>query len=303
LTGASHCSGADPTLRIAIIANPVSGGGRAFRRLNRLLRAWPHSDWDVELHTTRCPGHAGALARELQKQPPDLLAVCGGDGTLSDVASNVPEPSFPVALLPGGTANVLAHEFDIPLDPVRAMEIALRRTVRRVDLGILEGRDHRRFLLMAGVGLDAYVVSKIRPGKRKLGIAAYYAATLRALATYSFPEFRVILPGEVMTASSCIIANAAGYGGGLVLTPDADMSDGMLDLLILQGKPRISHLRVLSAAWLGKPIDDSSSRRRIAALRIEGKRGIWIQADGELTGTLPVDVSLAHAGFPLVVPG
>ena len=290
-------------MRLAIIANPISGGGRAFRRLDRLLQVWPHSDWEVELHTTHCMGHAGALAQELKERPPDLLAVCGGDGTLSDVVSNVPEPSFPVALLPGGTANVLAHEFAIPLDPVRAMEIALRRTVRRVDLGILRGRELRHFLLMAGVGLDAYVVSKIRPRKRKMGMAAYYLATLRALVSYSFPEFHVILQGEVFNASSCIIANAASYGGKLVLTPDADMCDGMLDILIVQGKPRISHFRVLLGAWLGKPRDASCARRRVPALRIEGKRGIWVQADGELIGTLPVDVSLSHTSYPLVVPG
>jgi diacylglycerol kinase family enzyme len=183
-------------LRLAIIANPISGGGRAFKRISRLIQEWPHSDWEVAFHPTRCTEHAGVLARELLDQPPDLLAVCGGDGTLNEVVSSVPEPPFPVALLPAGTANVLARELGLPLDPIQALHVALQRDVRRVDLGILRGRKLHRFLLMAGIGFDAHVVSRVRPKKRRLGLAAYYGATLRALMSYSFPEFRLLTRDE-----------------------------------------------------------------------------------------------------------
>lgn len=290
-------------MRLSIIANPISGGGRAFKRIKRLVKAWPYAGWEVELYPTRCAEHAGVLARELLDRPPDLLAVCGGDGTLSDVASSVPEPPFPVALIPAGTANVLARELGLPLDPIQSLEIALKRVVKHVDLGVLQGRKLQRFLLMAGIGFDAYVVSRIRPKKRRLGLAAYYLATVRALLSYHFPEFRVVAQEEVLAATSCLVANARNYGGGLVFTPSADMRDGILDVLILQGKPRISHFRLLLSAWRGKPrIDSCIQYRRLKSLRIEGPRGVWVQADGELVGTLPLEVTLSQATYPLVVP-
>ncbi len=290
-------------MKLAIIANPVSGGGRAFKRLERYIQSWPHEEWKVELHPTRCAEHAGVLAHDLIEDPPDLLAVCGGDGTLHEVASSVPRPPFPVALLPAGTANVMAREVGIPLNPIAALEIALRRVVRHVDIGLLLGRSSRHFLLMTGVGLDAYVVSKMRPARQRLGLASFYLATLRAVATYSFAEFRVRIQEETEAATSCVIANAKTYGGGLILTPDATMNDGLLDILLVQSGDRSETIRFLLSAWLGKPRHSPYIQwRRAPAVRIEGPRGIWVQADGELVGTLPMDVTLSPQTFPLVVP-
>jgi diacylglycerol kinase family enzyme len=207
-------------------------------------------------------------------------------------------------MIPAGTANVLAHELGLPLNPVQALEVALKKVVRCVDLGIVQGRKRQRFLLMAGIGVDAYIVSKIRPKRRLLGMATFYLESLRAFRSYAFPEFRVLGGDETLSATSCIIANARSYGGGLVFTPDADMSDGLFDVLILQGKPGVEHFRFILSAWLGKPLQVSCvQRRRFPALRIEGIRGVWVQADGELMGALPIDVTLTPASFPLVVPG
>ena len=290
-------------MKLAIIANPISGGGRAFERIKRLQQAWPYPDWEVALHSTRCREHAGELARGLLADPPDLLAVCSGDGTLHEVISAVPAPPFPVAMIPAGTANVLAHELGVPLDPVKALSIALKGSVRRVDLGTVQGRGRHHFLLMTGIGVDAYIVSRIRPKKRVLGMANFYLVSLRAFRSYAYPEFRVVCGGESLSATSCIIANAHSYGGGLVFTPDACMTDGLFDVLILQGKPRVEYFRFILSAWLGKPIQVSCvQRRRLPAVRVEGARGVWFQADGELIGALPIDVTLTPASFPLVVP-
>ena len=290
-------------MKLAIIANPIAGGGRALERIRRLQQAWPYPEWQVALYATKCREHAGELARGLLADPPDLLAVCGGDGTLHEVISSVPAPPFPVAMIPAGTANVLAHELGLPLDPVKALDIALKGAVRRVDLGFVQGRNRHPFLLMSGIGVDAYIVSRIRPKKRLLGMANFYLVSLRAFRSYAFPEFRVVGGGETLSATSCIIANAHSYGGGLVFTPDASMNDGLFDVLVLQGKLGVEHLRFILSAWLGKPRQVSCvQRRRLPALRVEGARGIWVQADGELIGAVPIDVTLTPASFPLVVP-
>ena len=100
--------------------------------------------------------------------------------------------------------------------------LPLKRVVRELIWASCGREPSITFLLMAGVGFDAYVVSKVNLRfKRKMGIAAYYGATLRHVLTYSFPEFELATENETVRATSCLIANAQSYGGGLVLTPGA----------------------------------------------------------------------------------
>jgi len=289
-------------MKITIIANPVAGRGRAYKIIHRLTRHWPYKDWECEFLSTRCPEHAGVLAMEQLANPPDLLAVCGGDGTLHEVVSRVPDPPFPVALLPAGTANVLARDLRLPLDPVRALDFALKGTVRHVDLGRLMARTPRSFLLMVGVGFDAYVASRVRPAiKSRLGMLAYAFSTLHSLATYAFPEFQVSAGEQEFAATSCLIANAKGYGVGLIFTPAADMFDGLLDILVLEGRSRLGYLRFLWNAWRRHPKMYPWIRQlRAPALKVTGPRGLWVHADGELVGTLPIEISIACRAFPLV---
>jgi diacylglycerol kinase (ATP) len=290
-------------MKIAIIANPISGGGRAYHSIQSYVHKWKHTNWDVEILATRCRDHAGLIAQELLQNPPDLVAICGGDGTLNEVASRVARPPFPVALLPGGTANVVARELGLPLDPIRALQVALSRVVRQVDLGELNA-GIRRFLFVAGIGFDAFVVANVRPGlKNKLGMAAYAAAIVSCLRSYSFPEFQVVVDGRSYTATSCLACNAKSYGGGLLFCPGADMSDGLLDVLILEGNRRSALGRFLLRAWLGNAEDqDWIHRVRAREVQIEGGAGVLVQADGELAGSLPLKIGLIDRAFPLVIP-
>ncbi len=292
-------------MRLVIIANPKSGRGHVFDRLLRYVREWRPEGWTVELLCTNKPGHAGEIVRALLGNPPDILAVCGGDGTVKEVVSCTPDPPFPVGLVPAGTANVLAHELGIPFDPVKALNIVLKGAIRRVDCGRLIGASRHGFLLMAGIGFDAYVASRVRTAvKDKLGIAAYYLSTVQALGSYRFPEFRIMTDDDELIGSSCIIANAKGYGGGLVLTPGADMTDGVLDILVIRGRPSTEYIRFLWSAWRRRPRRYPWAQyRRSRRVRVEGPENILVQVDGEVIGGLPLAVDLLPGVFPLVVPG
>jgi diacylglycerol kinase (ATP) len=292
-------------MKLAIIANPVAGRGKAYRRLTALLEHWPDVNWEVELLTTRGPEHARELARALSVTRPDLLAVCGGDGTISEVACGLQAPSFPVAVLPAGTANVLAREFGISHDPRRALEQALRGKPAWIDSVTLYGRPSRRFLLMAGVGFDAKVVARTRPLlKARIGMAAYVISILSEILRYPFHEFRVITESGSYSATSCIISNCRFYGSGMIFSPNANPRDGELDLVLLEGNNRLAYLSFLISAQLRRPRDGPQVKRcRSRAVRIEGPRGIWVQADGELVGTLPVEMEIFPSSFPLVLPG
>ncbi len=291
-------------MQISIIANPRCGRGHAYSRIQRYVRNWPHADWKVEMLATRAPGHAGELARMLISRPPDLLAVCGGDGTVNEVANGISNPPFPVAVLPAGTANVLARDLGIPLDPVEAIGVALRGSVRRVDLGDLQGTVDRRFILMAGAGFDAYVVARTSSAlKNRVGIAAFYQSTLLCLATYRFLEFSLATEDLSIRATTCVVANSRGYGGGLILTPAADMTDGLLDILAVQGRSRLNLALFALTALRGKPGNYPWVRAlRARSIKLDGPPGIMVQVDGEQAGTLPAAIHLAADSFPLVVP-
>jgi diacylglycerol kinase (ATP) len=291
-------------MKLSIIANPVAGGGRACKSIQRYVSRWTHADWQVEILTTCRRDHAGLLARELLRHPPDLLAVCGGDGTINEIASQAPRLPFPMAILPAGTANVLARELGLPLNPLLALQIALKRKIRKVDLGELFTGSSRRFLFVAGIGFDAYVASSVQPAlKARLGMAAYAIAIVRCLRSYSFPEFQVVVGNRSFTATSCLVCNAKSYGGGLLFCPGAEMTDGLLDVLVLEGNRRLGLARFLFRAWCRKPESgDWIHRLRTKTLRIEGPGEVLVQADGELAGSLPADISLAASSFPLVVP-
>jgi diacylglycerol kinase (ATP) len=291
-------------MHLTIIANPVAGGGRPFRKIRRYLQRWNHENWTVDLLPTQHANHAGDLALQLLDHPPDLLAVCGGDGTINEVATCLPNPPFPIAVLPGGTANVLARELGLPLDPVRSLKVALNKKVFRTDLGELEGESSRRFIFVAGIGFDAYAVSMARPSlKAVMGMGAYGVAIIECLKNYSFPEFIVRANGCSFTATSCLVCNAKSYGGGMVFCPDADMADGFLDVLIIEGVHRLGLARFLFSAWCG--IQEKHSwvhRIRTRELSVEGPTSVMLETDGELAGTLPVRIRLSPNQFPLVVP-
>lgn len=291
-------------MKVVIIANPKAGGGRAYSAIRRYIHQWKHKDWEVEILETRRQNHAGEMALELAENPPDLVAICGGDGTVNEVASFIPSPPFPVAVLPAGTANVIARELKLPLNPVRALDISLKRSIRMVDLGELGLDARRRFVFVAGIGFDAYVAANVKPAsKTKFGMGAYALEIFRSLRNYPFNEFLVGVKDRAYTATSCLVANAKSYGGGLVFCPQADMQDGLLDILIIQGRSRIKLARFLLLAWFGRPGRNGWTQRiRAGKVAIDGPAGIPVQADGELAGELPIQVSLLPSTFPLVVP-
>jgi len=291
--------------KLFIIANPAAGNGRPFRKICDYARGGKVSGWKTEILATKGPGHAGDLARELLNCPCDLMAVCGGDGTINEVVSALPASlPFPLAILPGGTANVLCRELGLPLSPAHALDIALKRKIRLVDVGEMKARENRRFTFAAGIGFDAWAVLNARPDfKAKTGIAAYAVAAAESIARYKFPEFTITANGGSYTATSCLVCNARSYGGGLTFCPDADMTDGLLDVMIIEGVRRAGLAGFLLSALIHPGITPSWIRRiRTKELRADGPSTVHIETDGELVGGLPAIFSISERSLPLVAP-
>src|ERR1700746_2655798 len=190
-----------PSLRNALlIHNPNAGnGGRARRRmLDEARRIFLLSGIEADLQETRVPGDATVMAQRATMEGRQLVIACGGDATLNEVvnglAANQNGHRVPLALLPGGTANILAKELDLPWDIPSAAEKLLRGEVKDIALGLatplLQPEKKKYFLSVGGAGPDGMIVYSLDLDlKARLGILAYWWRGGRVLFGYRFPHF------------------------------------------------------------------------------------------------------------------
>ena len=298
--------------------NPVAG--RRNRALVQgVLQQLRSRGVEVALRETGGPGDAAALAREAARESlkgagDDLLVVAGGDGTINEAVNGLvvaggpgAGSALPLAIIPLGTANVLAHEIGLATRREAVAGAIATGPVRRISLGRARaaGAPTRCFILMAGVGFDAHVVEGVDLGlKRRIGKGAYVWESLRQIVGFDFPDYRITLDGRTVTASSAIIANARSYAGPFVAAPEASLaSPGFQVLLFRRGGALAvarSALALFRNALHRLPEVTLLEGRRI---RIEGPAGDPVQGDGDTLTRLPVEIETLPDALDLVVPG
>ena len=229
------------------------------------------------------------------------MVVAGGDGTANEAANGLlAAGGGRLALIPLGTANVLAAELGIDgLDGAAAAVAAGRALGYRP--GLANGRG---FLMMAGAGFDAHVVAGISPRmKRLLGKGAYVLEMLRQLWRFSFPSYRVTVDGAVHEAASVIVARGHFYAGRYVLAPDASLGRPAFHVCLFRRKGRLAVLRYALALGLGR-ISRSPGLEILVGreILIEGPPGDPVQGDGDIIARLPVRITLSPTAIDLLRP-
>ncbi len=285
-----------------VIYNPTAG-----RR--RVASLWQVIDLLVAhglrpmIAETRGRGHAATLARDAARDGAPLVIAAGGDGTIAEVAGGLIGTGTKLGIIPLGTANVLAHELDLPRGaPALAAALAFGRT-RPLWPGILESDAGARiFVQMVGVGLDAQVVHRVDLRlKRALGRQAYVVQTLREITRYGYPAIRVRLDGSETEAGSVVVSKGRFYGGRYTLAPDARDSEPGFSVALFRGSgataafgygaalalDRLSHARGLDIVTAGR-------------IEILGSTDP-AQADGDPAGTTPMLVHDAAGPLRVVV--
>src|SRR6202011_1781872 len=200
-----------PKIRDAVlILNPNAGGGRRMPQLDEARRIFRKAGIETELQSTTAPGEATHLARNAVNQSRQLVIVCGGDGTVNEAVNGLACSQVPLAVLPAGTANVLAKELSIPWNLPRAAERIIRAQYRRIALGLAipekSSGEPRYFLSLAGAGPDGALVAAVRPEvKLQAGIIAYWQEGFRQLTRYDFPRFRVTTGDTTIDATLVIV--------------------------------------------------------------------------------------------------
>jgi diacylglycerol kinase family enzyme len=259
--------------RAAVILNPVKvPDPQDFRRIvDEALTARGFDD-SLWLETTvDDAGHT--MAKRAIEEAVDLVVVAGGDGTVRVVCSELARTAIPVAVLPAGTGNLLARNLGIPLDLGAALEELLDGTDRRIDSVQVAGDqlDTDRFVVMAGLGLDAAIIADAPDElKKHVGWAAYVVSTLKNL-NHPFVRVEIIVddrPPVVRRARTVVIGNVGTLQANIPLMPDAAPDDGMIDAVVLAPR-RLSHWPRLALSLLIRSMREGRHVERFTGRRIQ----------------------------------
>lgn len=305
-----------------IIYNPTSGRRRERRvhALQEAARILRESGIDTELLPTTRAGSATELARDAVQRGCELVVVCGGDGTINEVVNGIAGSHTPLALLPGGTANILAKELRIPWNiPAAARLIARGRQVR-IALGLATWKPgsnggpkkgpaiplQRYFLCVAGAGPDGAIVHGVNTAhKLRIGILAYWLEGLRQFFTYPFPFFRISSPEKELAAGLIVVGRTEHYGGPFRITTEASLFENQFEIIAYEKKSRLLLLLCLPAIWLGclrsMPGIHSWKTAQVSCASADANE-IFSQLDGEASSTLPVEFRIIPDALTLIVP-
>ncbi len=293
-----------PARRLLLIYNPTAGR-RAHDKLERWRGALAQRGAQVTLAETQAPLHAQELARQADPALFDAVAVAGGDGTINEAVNGLMQGALPLALLPLGTANVLAQELNLPSDIDALAQIAAFAPARPVWPGEIMAKgmaEPWRFLLMAGIGFDAEVVANIDlRWKKRLGKSAYVIESLKQLVRHAPRGFTTRI-GEVdKTPAALVVARAHFYGGRFVLAPSARLDEPMLHAVLFPGASRFAALRYMTAMVTGRLRHQADVEWHTAErIVIDGPKTVPVQIDGDIRAYLPVSIGLSAKPLQII---
>jgi YegS/Rv2252/BmrU family lipid kinase len=278
---------------------------------------------EVEVSPTARPGVASELAKEAARKGTDIVLVCGGDGTINEVINGLAGSQVSLGLLPGGTANILARDMGLPLNPVRAATELSRWSPRRIPLGkatwciakaSINGAPAekeqalRYFMTVVGIGFDAHVVYKLSPEmKMSWGVTGYVVEALRQAFHYPFQGFSCRTDGGPdRIATFAAVQRARNYGGWLHLTPDARFFDDRFTLCLFKSHNRARYFLYAGLVLARQhfhlgDVELVETRKLCCAAQVAGE-AIRFELDGELVGTLPATFEIVPDALTLLVP-
>ncbi len=223
--------------KISLIINPIAGGRDNKRFASQLALMLRKYNWKVEQHITSEEGHAHQIATAMRKNRSTLIASVGGDGTFNEIASALTESKAPLALIPCGSGNGLAHMVGISGLPRRILTYLDKGSFSQIDVGTV---NEHNFFCSCGFGFDALVAHSFAKS-RKRGIKSYIESTVQKAINYEGVNAEFTLDGKLFKGEFMLvtIANANQYGNNAFIAPNAKVDDGWLDVTIVRKFPKV----------------------------------------------------------------
>ena len=293
--------------KMQVIINPAAGIGRPIlQALNGQLKG-SGIEWDVSI--THKAGDAERLAKKAIENGADIVGVHGGDGSVMEVASALRGTPTPMAIFPGGTANVMSVELGIPNDDIEAAIDFIAKgtyTTRLIDMGRV---NDRLFLLRIGIGLEADMMKNAdQEVKNRFGMLAYAFSAINEMRSLTPTHFRVRVDGELheVEGISCMIANSGNVAiGGLTLSNKIDISDGLLDAVVFRSADLAAMISVTAAVM--SPNSEATDSPQLEHYQgreiiVEADPPQTISIDGEVIEPVTLTASILPGAVNVIVP-
>ncbi len=285
---------------IIAIFNPAAGRNRR-QRFDEIVNLLRKEGCRVDVRTTERPGHAEQMARALSSADVDLVAAAGGDGTINEVVNGLRGTGVALGIIPLGTANVVADEIGLRKDAATVVRALVYGPLRPIHVGLCNGR---RFVMMAGVGFDANVVSRVSLTLKKImGPFAYvWTAGLQGFRD-PFAACAVTIDGKAERSVSVVACNGRRYGGPFVAAPKAALADDSFQVVLMKGRGWFSVARYGVSLIFGR-IAMWPDVAVIAGrtLVVDGAPGQAVQADGDIIAALPARIEIDPEPVRLAYP-
>ena len=287
--------------RFALMVNPAAARGRALEALPKVHAALDGLGASHRTVTTRSIDHAYEEAGRAARERETVVAL-GGDGLLRPLAGALKGSDSALALIPCGRGNDLARVLGVPRDPAEAARMAVEGEERLLDVANVEGTP---FMGIASFGFDSDCNRIANEAKLVSGSAVYVYSALRALAAWKPASFTVTVDGDrhEMTGYSVAVGNSKAYGGGMFILPQAELDDGMLDVMMVKESPKLRFLRELPKVFKGAHGDSEHVEfLRGEEIEVSADRPFAIYADGDPIGATPAIMRVERRCLRVIAP-
>ena len=282
---------------LTLVVNPKSGGGRAGRALPRIAQHLRETMPTTELHVIQSSSWDDAQnhlrAAALAARDGDSVVAMGGDGMAHLGLNACAHTQATLGIIPAGTGNDFARAVGVPKDIRAAVDVISEGRWRRIDLSSVVNAGGRRYVgAVVSSGYDARVNRATNETHLRFGSLSYGAIALRELANFSPMAYRLVIDGEPRELDAMFVAicNTGVVGGGMLISPDADFADGLLDLTIVHPVGRGKLLRLLPSVYTGKFVSDPAVERFTARRVAVDGDDMFLMGDGEELGDVPATV-------------
>ena len=288
--------------RIIFVVNPISGTNGKDVILRLVGELLDSSKYDYSIRKTEYAGHAAEIARQAVADGADIVVAIGGDGTINEIGRSLIHTDTALGIIPCGSGNGLARHLHIPLDPKGAIYTLNAGIIKTIDYGIIDGHP---FFCTCGVGFDAFVSLKFADSEKR-GLLTYLENTLHESLTYRPETYEIENSTGSVRYKAFLIAcaNASQYGNNAYIAPQASLTDGMMDITILEPFT-VLDVPSLSFQLFNKTIDQNSCIKTMRDDHIvihRKKEGVFHFDGDPAMGGKDLKVEIIHQGLHVIAP-